>query len=94
MAGGGAAGGGQRRPVHLLGPLPRGICPEGGGEAVAGDCERGCDGGSGNAGAGERVEEDCGCGAHIGDQSGGDGGDYEDMERDVGKSLILKFNKI
>jgi hypothetical protein len=40
------------------------------------------------------VEEDCGCGAHIGDQSGGDGGDYEDMERDVGKSLILKFNKI
>ena len=67
--------------MHLLGPLPWGICPEGGGEGVAGDGERRCGGGSGKAGAGGRVEENCGGGPHTGDQSGGDGGDCEDMEK-------------
>ena len=54
MAGRGEAGLWRRRPVHLLGPLPWSICPEGGGEAVAGDGERRCGGGSGKAGAGGR----------------------------------------
>ena len=81
MAGGGEAGGGQRRPVRLLWPLPWGICPEGGGEGVAGDGERGCGIGSGKAGAGGRVEENCWGGAHTGHQSGGGFCHSADMEK-------------
>ena len=94
MAGGGAAGGGQRRPVHLLGAIPWGICPEGRGEGVAGDGERGCGGGSGKSGARGRVEEDCGGGAHTGHQSGGGCGHSADMEKGLSKSHPIRSSAI
>lgn len=76
------AGRWRRRPVHLLGPLPWGICPEGRGEKVwpvTVDGDVALDLGRPGLGEGwRRIARDC---PHTGHQSGVGAVYREDMEK-------------